>query len=346
MKGPLRRALPLLLPGRIPEVLAPSGASYRGLVRRGGGPVRWRGRTLLLGSERRASRRSWALARLLAFGTMAMCLSACRVDMTVRVESDEFGAGRIAVTADLDRDAAAAVVPQTSSSGSAATTAAVAGPVRIDDFRRAGWEGPGIVRKADGSARFSLFHRFTSVAEANTLLGQLSGPGGPLSDLRVTRNRSPWSTTISLSGPGDFRSGLSSLGDERLASITGNGAFGVSEAEVVRQAGGKSLDSVFSLRVDARLLRAERSWKLPSGASTPVALSSSTTSWATIAAAAAATLALLAFGALSFRSHRADAHESGLYDDADDDVDDDDDGASTGGKTSPAPATVDAVGPS
>ena len=172
----------------------------------------------------------------------------------------------------------------------------------------------------------------------------LSGPGGPLADLRVTRNRSPWSTTISLSGPGDFQSGLSSLGDERLASVTGNGAFGVSEAEVVRQAGGGSLDSVFSLRVDARLLRAERSWKLPSGAATPVALSSSTTSWATIAATAAATLALLAFGALSFRSHRADAQESGPHDDADDDVDDD--GASTGGKTSAAPATVDAVGPS
>ena len=242
----------------------------------------------------------------MAFGAVAVCLSSCRVDMTVRVESDEFGAGRIAVTAELDGDVVAAVFPQSSSPETAVATPteSAAGRVRIDDFRRAGWEGPGLVRKADGSARFSLFHRFTSVEEANTLLGQISGPSGPLADLRITRKRSPWSTSVLLSGTGDFRNGFASFGDEGLASVTGNGAFGISEAEVVRQAGADSLDSVFALRVDARLLAAERSWKLRSGVATPVFLSASRTSWATVAGTAAAVVALIVLVALHFRSNR------------------------------------------
>ena len=255
--------------------------------------------------------------------------------MTVRVESDEFGAGRIAVTADLDRNVVAAVFPKASSaqSESVTSTDAAASRVRIDDFRRAGWEGPGIVRQSDGSARFSLFHRFSSVEEANALLRQLSGPNGPLAGLRITRSRSPWSTTISISGPGDFRSGLSSFGDEQLSSVTGNGPFGVSEAEVVRQASGDSLDSLFALRVDARLPTAERSWKLASGAATPVALSVSKTSWATIAGTAAAALALVVFVALQLRSSRS----RGAHPDADDNV-------SVSEGTMAAPGTVDSVG--
>ncbi len=257
------------------------------------------------------------VARLLLLGASVVLLTSCRVDMTVRVESDEFGAGRIEVTAELDANAAAAVFPQSSSAEAAAATPTdtAAGRVRIDDFRRTGWEGPGVVRTADGSARFSLFHRFRSVEEANKLLRQVSGPRGPLSDLRITRKRSAWSTAVSLSGKGDFRSGLASFGDERLAAVTGSGAFGVSDAEVVRQAGGDSLDSVFALRVDARLLALERSWKLPSGVSTPVLLSASRTSWATLAGTAAAALALVVLVALHFRSKRPGGGAPGPEDD-------------------------------
>ena len=305
------------------------------VVRRRCGAVLWRCRASLHGSERRPPRRFLILARSLVFGTVAVCLSSCRVDMIVRVESDEFGAGRIAVTADLDRNAAAAVFPQTSTAepNSATSTEGSTSRVRVDDFRKAGWEGPGLVRKADGSARFALVHRFSSVTQANALLGQLSGPNGPLADLQITRNRSPWATTISLKGPGDFRSGLSAFGDEQLASVTGSGAFGVSEAEVVRQAGGKSLDSVFSLRVDARLLAAERAWSLPSGVATPVSLSASRTSWATIAGTAAAVLALVAFVALQLRSNRSGGGDPDAGDDP---------AASVA--TMPAPGNVDAVG--
>ena len=311
------------------------GPATVAVVRRRCGAILWRSRPSLFGSARRVCRVFPFVVRLLVFGTVAACLSSCRVDMTVRVESDEFGAGRIAVTADLDRNAAAAVFPQPSSpeSISAAPADGAAGRVRIDDFRQAGWEGPGIVRNADGSARFSLFHRFTSVTEANALLRQLSGPNGPLADLQVTRKRSPWSTTISISGPGDFRSGLTSFGDKQLASLTGNGAFGVSEAEVVRQAGRESLDSVFALHVDARLLTAERSWQLPIGLTTPFSLSTSRTSWATIAGTAAAVLALMVFVALQLRSNRSGGEDP----DAGDDV-------SVSDETMAAPGTVDAVG--
>ncbi len=253
--------------------------------------------------------------------------------MTVRVQSDEFGAGRIGVTADLDRDVVAAVFPQRVAAdgltSAPAPTDDGSNRVRLDDLRRAGWEGPGIVRNADGSARFALSHRFTGVAQANELLDQLSGPSGPFAGLRLTRDRLPWSTTVSLAGPGDFRSGLASFGDEQLAAVTGNGAFGLRDAEVLRQAGGGSLDEVFSLRIDARLLDTERSWKLPAGTASPVRLSASTTSWATIAGTAAALAALVAFVALQLRSSRAG--------DPDDDGDGDDDLAANAQPVAAAP---------
>lgn len=284
-------------------------------MRRRSRPVQWHGR---VGSDAAAIRpsptspsRGSALRRLLALvglAAAAALLSSCRVDTVVRVESDEFGSGRISISADLDRNAAeAAFAPPPVSAGDPPSTAAPVSRLQIDDLKRAGWDGPGLVRKADGSARFQLSHRFTTVEQANALLSQLGGAQGPLAGLRLGRSRSPWSTTISLSGPGDFTDGLAAFGDEQLGTLTGNGAFGLTDAEVLRQAGSDSLDNVFSLRLDARLLDAERTWSLPFGNRSPVALSASSTAWATIAGSIGAVSALAAYLLLRRAAQHGDA---------------------------------------
>ncbi len=239
---------------------------------------------------------------------MAALLGACRVDMTVKVESDELGAGRITVRAILDTAVAKAflgprgVTPGSGGAGTASTTVAPGDRLRVDDLRRSGWDGPGLVGRADGTALFSLGHRFTTVAEANSLLTQLSGPEGPFAKLRLDRSRSPWATTISLTGPGDFRSGLAAFGDPQLAATTGGGPLGITEAEVLRQAGASKLSEVLSVRLDGQLVDRHSTWTFTPGTTTAVALSVKRISWAAIAAAATAFVALVIFVVLRRRS--------------------------------------------
>ena len=238
---------------------------------------------------------------------VVVCVSGCRVEMVVRIDSDELGAGRISVTAELDRDVAVAVLAPSSANTIAASEAQATQPVariQLEDVRQAGWEGPGLVRNADESARFALSHRFRNVAEANALIDQMSGARGPLAGLRLERTRTPLSTSITLSGPGNFRDGLAAFGDDQLTSATGNGPFGLTDAEVLRQSNGASLDDVFSLRLDANLIDKQKSWRLPIGSATQVRSGARSTSWATIGGGVGALGAVIALVVLQRRSGR------------------------------------------
>jgi hypothetical protein len=152
-----------------------------------------------------------------------------------------------------------------------------------------------MVRRADGTALFTLGHRFTTVNEANLLLAGLSGPTGPFAGLKLDRSRAPWATTLRLQGPGDFGAGLASFGDAALATTTGGGPFGIVDAEVLRQAGATKLDDVFTLQVDGKMIGRSASWTLTPGRTTPIRLTAQRLSWATIASAAVALLALVVF---------------------------------------------------
>ena len=208
--------------------------------------------------------------------------------LTVTVLSDALGAGRISVDAILDRDAASAfTLPVTPTTASMSlTTASTPSPasvaverLRVGDLRRAGWEGPGLQVRANGSATFSVYHRFTTVAEANKLLAQLSRRDGPFGQLTLRRQRSPLATTITLRGPGDFRQGLAAFGDAKLAQLTGSGAFGVTDAEVLRQTGAASIDGVLRITVVTDLVGSRASQKLSVGKATPLSASGRQRHW-------------------------------------------------------------------
>ena len=143
-----------------------------------------------------------------------------------------------------------------------------------------------------------MSHRFTTVAEANDVLAQLSSADGPFGQLQLTRDRSPIATTITLRGPGDFSKGLASFGDAQIAVVTGGGALGVSDAEIARQAGVTATSDVLKVKLVADLVGSKASWDLPVGKSTLIKASGQQTSWATIGGFAAALGALAVFVAL------------------------------------------------
>lgn len=227
---------------------------------------------------------------------IGVALAGCKVDLAVSVESNELGAGRVRVEAELDRAAAASLSPGASGAASR---------LKVDDLRKVGWQGPGLALRADGSGTFSLSHRFGTVDEANELLAQISSADGPFGRLELRRSRGPISTTVTLRGPGDFTKGLSSFGDATVARVTGAGAFGVSDAQVLRQAGAKDLASILRVRVDSNLIGTKHSTELAPGKATPISASATSWSWATIAAFAAALVALIAFVALRHHERTA-----------------------------------------
>jgi hypothetical protein len=271
-----------------------------------------------------------------------LALTGCKVSITVDVRSDDLGAGEVAVTAELDRDATSAlVVVQPTSVPVAVAPVSAAEPsgsvpdatltlptttvpgltgadsgtrLNLADFRSNGWTGPGLSPRADGTSSFNLSHPFSSVAEANSLLASLSGTDGPLADLRLKRNRSFVGTTITLVGPGNFTKGLAGFGDARIATVTNSGPFGLTDKEVLRQSGATSLDKVIAINVVSNLNGNRSTAALPVGKATPIAMSGRSWAWATIASFSAGILGIVAF--LSLRSRRSDDDDRYSSDDA------------------------------
>ncbi len=212
--------------------------------------------------------------------------------MTVTVASDALGAGRVTVQALFDEEAAAAFGGGTPAAG------IDTGRIDLGDLRTAGWETPGWKRRDNGSAQLVLSHRFTTVAEANDVLAQLSSADGPFGQLQLARTRTPIATTITLRGPGDFSKGLASFGDAQIAVLTGRGALGVSDAEIARQADVATSSDVLKVKLIANLVGSKASWDLPVGKATPIKAAGQQTSWATIGGFIAALGALGVFVAL------------------------------------------------
>ena len=238
-------------------------------------------------------------ATVCALGVGLLLLSGCKVDVTVTIASDSLGAGRVVLDAVLDLDAASAFAGPV---GQSADRIDRIDRIDLADLRKAGWEGPGLQRRTTGSATFSLHHRFTTTDEANALLAQLSATDGPFGQLTLTRSRSPMFTTITLRGPGDFRRGLDAFGDAKIAALTGSGAFGLSETEVLRQTNAADINDVLMVKVISDLVGTRATWSLPVGKATPIRSSGQQTQWATIGGAAAAVATLALFVALRSRT--------------------------------------------
>jgi hypothetical protein len=134
------------------------------------------------------------LVLLVALG--ALVLAGCRVDTALTVHVNEDGSGLVTARVRLD---AAAVAAATSGG------AALADAVRLDDLTAAGWRSTGWRERKDGGAELRVSKPFARAEDAGAVVAELSGPDGPVRDVKVTRDASTFTTDWSFSGVADLK---------------------------------------------------------------------------------------------------------------------------------------------
>jgi MYXO-CTERM domain-containing protein len=133
----------------------------------------------------------------------------CRVTVTAGIDVGFDGKGTVRVAVGLDDDAVSRFGD-------------LAGELRVDDLRQAGWEVDGPKKGDDGLTWVRASRSFSGADEANVALSQLSGPVGPFRDLRLTHSRSLLKTTTRLTGTVDLAAGAAAFADSDLASRVGD----------------------------------------------------------------------------------------------------------------------------
>ncbi len=141
---------------------------------------------------------------------LAVLLSACNVDTTVSVRMREDGSGVVRLAALLDPEAVAA----TEVGGGKLESR-----IRLDDLAGAGWTVSPWERRSDGSARLELSKPFQRASQVDDVLAELSGPKGPLRDMRFSRDRAMFSTEFRARGLVDLEAvGTGIQDDPELAA--------------------------------------------------------------------------------------------------------------------------------
>ena len=146
--------------------------------------------------------------RVVALAVALLVLSACRLDVGVDVAMTQDGSGTVTVSAVADAELLAKVP------GALAD-------LRLDDLRTGGWavDGP---TAADGGAQRLVLHKpFATPEQADTALGELSGPAGPLRAVSVEWRRTFGTVRSGLSATAQLDGGLAALGDAELAQALG-----------------------------------------------------------------------------------------------------------------------------
>jgi hypothetical protein len=117
--------------------------------------------------------------------------------------------------------------------------------LRIDDLTAAGWLVTGPELTPDGEMTITLAHPFSTIAEANHILGQLSGPDGPFVGLVLSQQRAFAKVVTRVTGSIRTTNGVATFGDgDLLARIGGKLPY---ENELVER--GLTLDQALALRL-------------------------------------------------------------------------------------------------
>jgi hypothetical protein len=175
---------------------------------------------------------------LAAFAALLLALSGCRATVTAGLDVDSEGKGTVRAALTLDDDAVRMFGD-------------LAGELRVDDLRQAGWEVEGPRKEDDGLTWVRASRAFSGAEEANTFLAQLSGPEGPFRDLRLTRSRSLLRSTTRLTGVVDLAAGLAAFADSDLAARVGDTL--PLDVDRLRQELGPDADQELQVAFEARL---------------------------------------------------------------------------------------------
>ncbi len=144
--------------------------------------------------------------------------SACRVDVEVGIDARSDGSGQVRVEVVADRDAAAAVD--------------LSKGVRVDDLKQAGWTIHGPDPRPGGGVGVVATKPFRDLVDAESTIGELSGPDGPFQGFRLERSRSFARTTTRFAGRVDLGRGVEAFGDPGLRATLGGSAIGIDLARL------------------------------------------------------------------------------------------------------------------
>jgi hypothetical protein len=180
------------------------------------------------------------LRRLLLVALALVACGACKLDVAVAVDTRADGRGDVQVTAVLDREAARMMGD-------------VDERLRTADLRRAGWEVDAPEVRSDGSVEVVVRHGFAGPGDAQRVLADVAGDGGPFRGFVVRQRHTFWRTTTSFAGTVDLGKGIEAFADTELARQLGGGpALGVPVDQLERRLGGP-VDRLFGLQVSVRL---------------------------------------------------------------------------------------------
>lgn len=140
---------------------------------------------------------------------------------TVDLAIDEDGSGTVTVSVELDAGAAAELAPI----GSAFATG---------DLAEAGWKVDPVTTDADGGARIAASKRFENPEELTEVIVEVSGPSGPLRDVRLVVENGFASSSMELTGRVSLTGSLEQFSDPEVASLLDGFALGRSPEEITR----------------------------------------------------------------------------------------------------------------
>ena len=182
-----------------------------------------------------ARRRLGPLRLVFAALLLLVAGAACQVDVGVGVDTQADGSGTVRVTATLDKEAAAQ-----------------AGPLALDDLRKAGWRVDGPTPTDSGGQVVRVTKPFRNPAEMSAAMAEVSGANGPFKDFGVRRRRSFFTTTTRFQGVVDLTSGVAGFTDEDLRQRLGGTDSALDPAAVERVLRAR-LNQLFSFTVSSRL---------------------------------------------------------------------------------------------
>lgn len=231
---------------------------------------------------------------------LVLATAACEVRTTVAVDVADDGSGTVEVAVGLDA-AALERLPDLDGDG-VSGAADLAALVRSDDLAAAGWTVAEPDADDDGTTWLRATRAFGTPAEATEILAAVTGPDGPLRDLRVTRSASFGRVEYGFRGTADLRGGLEAFGDEGLAAALEGEPLGEDEAAIEERAG-RPLAEAFTFEITSRLPGDETTWT-PALGDGPVEIAATSTVYdrPVLALAAVALLAGLVMAALLVRA--------------------------------------------
>jgi hypothetical protein len=172
--------------------------------------------------------------------------------VSVGVDADPDGTGRVRAAAALDADAVERLV------GEAAGDPATVDPatrIKLDDLRDAGWTVTGPEPTDDGGLEVVVTQRFADAAEARRLLAEVGGDPGPFRDVSLAQTRSFFKTRTDFAGTIDLDAGLGAFTDPELRAAleaTDDAPLGITTAQLEERLGA-AIDRMFGLQVAVRL---------------------------------------------------------------------------------------------